>query len=69
MTPIFWLQRMAKHNAQRTMLLELDMSIVRLMREHPGASTIMSLPGVCHNLMRMRAEPRGGIQRVNTENA
>ena len=69
MTPIFWLQRMAKHNAQRTMLLELDMSIARLIREHPGDWTIMSLPGVCHNLMRMRAEPRDGIQRVNTENA
>ena len=69
MTPIFWLQRMAKHNAQRTMLLELDMSIVRLMREHPGDWTIMSLPGVCHNLMRMRAEPRDGIQRVNTGTA
>jgi len=67
MTPIFWIQRMAKHNAQRTMQFDLDMPNVRLMREHPGDWTIMSLPGVCHNLMRMRADPRDGIQRGNTE--
>jgi len=53
----FWIQSMVKNDAQRTMLFDLDMSIIRLTRKHPGDTTIMSLLGIYHNLMRMWAEP------------
>ena len=53
----FWIQSMVRNDAQRTMLFDLDMSIVRLTRDHPGDPSIMSLLGVYHNLLRMWAEP------------
>ncbi len=53
----FWIQSLVKSDAHRSMLFDLDMSIVRLTRDHPGDPTIMSLLGVYHNLLRMWAEP------------
>jgi PKHD-type hydroxylase len=53
----FWIQSMVREDARRTLLFDLDMSIVRLTRDHPGDPALVSLVGVYHNLLRMWAEP------------
>jgi PKHD-type hydroxylase len=53
----FWIQSMVRDDAQRTLLFDLDMSIVRLTRDHPGDPALVGLTGVYHNLLRMWAEP------------
>lgn len=53
----FWIQSMVREDAQRAMLFDLDMAIVRLTRDHPGDPALVSLVGVYHNLLRMWAEP------------
>jgi PKHD-type hydroxylase len=53
----FWIQSMVRSDAQRTLLFDLDMSIIRLTRDHPGHPGLVSLVGVYHNLLRMWAEP------------
>jgi PKHD-type hydroxylase len=53
----FWIQSMVRDDAQRTLLFDLDMSIVRLTRERPGDPALVSLVGVYHNLLRMWTEP------------
>jgi PKHD-type hydroxylase len=53
----FWVQSMVRDDAQRAVLFDLDMSIVRLTRDHPGDPALVSLVGVYHNLLRMWAEP------------
>jgi PKHD-type hydroxylase len=53
----FWIQSMVRHDAQRSLLFDLDMAIVRLTRDHPGDPALVSLVGVYHNLLRMWAEP------------
>jgi len=52
----FWIQSMVRHDAQRSLLFDLDMAIVRLTRDHPGDAALVSLVGVYHNLLRMWAE-------------
>jgi hypothetical protein len=53
----FWIQSMVREDAQRSLLFDLDMAIVRLTREHPGDPALVGLVGVYHNLLRMWAEP------------
>ena len=53
----FWIQSMVRDDGQRTLLFDLDMSIVRLTRDHPQHPGLVSLVGVYHNLLRMWAEP------------
>jgi PKHD-type hydroxylase len=53
----FWIQSMVREDAQRSMLFDLDMAIVRLTRDHPGDPALVGLVGVYHNLLRMWAEP------------
>jgi PKHD-type hydroxylase len=53
----FWIQSMVRDDAQRTLLFDLDMSIIRLTRDHPGHPGLVSLVGVYHNLLRMWTEP------------
>jgi PKHD-type hydroxylase len=53
----FWIQSMVRDDAQRTLLFDLDMAIVRLTRERPDDPTLVSLVGVYHNLLRMWTEP------------
>jgi PKHD-type hydroxylase len=48
----FWVQSMVRDDAQRTLLLDLDLAIQRL-GEHPSA---VQLTGVYHNLLRMWAD-------------
>jgi PKHD-type hydroxylase len=53
----FWIQSMVRDDAQRTLLFDLDMAIVRLTRERPDDLALVSLVGVYHNLLRMWTEP------------
>ena len=53
----FWIQSMVRDDAQRALLFDMDMAIVRLSREAPGSPALVSLTGCYHNLLRMWAEP------------
>lgn len=53
----FWIQSMVREDAQRTLLFDLDMAIVRLTRDAPDNPGLVSLTAVYHNLLRMWAEP------------
>jgi PKHD-type hydroxylase len=52
----FWVQSMVRDDAQRTLLFDLDMAIVRLTRDAPGHEALVALTGCYHNLLRMWAE-------------
>lgn len=52
----FWVQSMVRDDARRTLLFDLDMSIVRLTRDTPGNPALVSLTGCYHNLLRMWTE-------------
>ena len=52
----FWIQSMVRDDAQRTLLFDMDMSLIRLNKERPGDPALVSLTGVYHNLLRMWAE-------------
>jgi PKHD-type hydroxylase len=53
----FWIQSMVRDDAQRSLLFDMDMAIMRLTREAPGSVALVSLTGCYHNLLRMWAEP------------
>lgn len=53
----FWIQSMVRDDAQRSLLFDMDMSIIRLAQEAPGSPALVSLTGCYHNLLRMWAEP------------
>jgi PKHD-type hydroxylase len=53
----FWIQSMVRDDAQRTLLFDLDLSIVRLTQQRGDDPSLVSLVGVYHNLLRMWAEP------------
>jgi PKHD-type hydroxylase len=53
----FWVQSMVRDDAQRALLFDLDMAIVRLSRDVPGHAALVDLTGSYHNLVRMWGEP------------
>jgi PKHD-type hydroxylase len=57
MASFFWVYSMVRGDAERSLLFDLDMSIIRLTRDHPGDPALIGLTGVYHNLLRMWAEP------------
>ena len=52
----FWTQSMIRDCQQRALLFDLDMSIMRLTRDHPGSSVAGQPHRVYHNLLRQWAE-------------
>ncbi len=48
----FWIQSLIRNAGQRELLFNLDMSIQKLERDHPGDPTIVELVGTYHNLLR-----------------
>ena len=52
----FWTQSMIRDDAQRAMLFDLDMSIMRLSTDHAGHPSIVNLTSLYHNLLRQWAE-------------
>lgn len=53
----FWVQSMVRSDAQRALLFDLDMAVVRLTPDTPGHESLVALTGCYHNLLRMWAEP------------
>jgi len=45
-----------RDDARRALLFDMDMSIMRLTRDHPGHESVLSLTSSYHNLLRMWAE-------------
>jgi PKHD-type hydroxylase len=53
----FWIQSLVRDDAQRALLFDLDMAIVRLTQDAAGHEALVSLTGSYHNLLRMWAAP------------
>jgi len=53
----FWVQSLVRDDAQRSLLFDLDMAIVRLTQEAPSHPSLLALTGSYHNLLRMWAAP------------
>ena len=55
---LFWVQSLVRDDAQRALLFDLDMAVMRLTRDAaPKPPDVAALTGVYHNLLRMWAEP------------
>lgn len=52
----FWIQSLVRGAEQRRVLLDLDLSIQQLERDHSGHPAIVGLVGVYHNLLRLWTE-------------
>jgi len=52
----FWIQSLVRDDAQRALLFDIDMAIIRLNQDRPGDAAVVSLTGSYHNLLRMWAE-------------
>jgi PKHD-type hydroxylase len=52
----FWIESMVRDDAQRALLFDLDMSIVRLTKDAPAHTSLVTLTGCYHNLLRMWAD-------------
>jgi len=50
---VFWIQSLVREDAQRALLFDLDMAIVRLTKDAPDHESLVSLTGSYHNLLRM----------------
>lgn len=54
----FWIQSLIRSDAQRTLLLDMDVAIQKLASQvGQGDAAIVSLTGIYHNLLRLWAEP------------
>jgi PKHD-type hydroxylase len=51
-----WVQSMVRDDAQRALLFDLDMAIMRLTPAAPGHASLVELTGCYHNLLRMWGE-------------
>lgn len=48
----FWIQSLVREDSQRALLFDLDTAIQRLTQDAPEHSSVISLTGVYHNLLR-----------------
>jgi PKHD-type hydroxylase len=48
----FWIQSLVRSDAERTLLFDLDMAIVKLRQEVGDNDAVVALTGVYHNLLR-----------------
>jgi PKHD-type hydroxylase len=48
----FWLQSLVRDDAQRTLLFDMDMAIIRLRQRVGDDESVLALTGVYHNLLR-----------------
>ncbi|HEX5129352.1 MAG TPA: Fe2+-dependent dioxygenase [Usitatibacter sp.] len=53
----FWIQSLVREDAQRALLFDLDMAIVRLTARDRAAPELLALTGVYNNLLRGWAQP------------
>ena len=52
----FWIQSMVRDDGQRTLLFDLDRSIIDLTQQMPDSESVVTLTAVYHNLLRMWAD-------------
>ncbi len=52
----FWIESMVRDDAQRSLLFDMDMAIIRLNQQAPDNPALVSLTGCYHNLLRMWAD-------------
>jgi PKHD-type hydroxylase len=52
----FWIESMIRDDAQRSLLFDMDMALVRLNQQAAGHPSLVSLTGCYHNLLRMWGE-------------
>ena len=52
----FWIESMIRDDAQRALLFDMDMALVRLNQQTPGHPSLVTLTGCYHNLLRMWGE-------------
>jgi PKHD-type hydroxylase len=52
----FWTQSMIRDVTKRSLLFDLDMSIIRLNHDHPEHPSIVTLTSLYHNLLRQWSE-------------
>ena len=52
----FWIQSMLRDDGRRSLMLDLDLAIQRLNRDHPNHPSAVQFTGVYHNLLRQWAE-------------
>ena len=52
----FWIESMVRDDAQRSLLFDMDMAIIRLNQQVPDNPSLISLTGCYHNLLRMWAD-------------
>jgi len=52
----FWIESMIRDDAQRSLLFDMDMALVRLNQQTPGHASLVTLTGCYHNLLRMWGE-------------
>jgi PKHD-type hydroxylase len=52
----FWIESMVRDDAQRALLFDMDMAILKMSRDAPGHPSLVSLTGCYHNLLRMWAD-------------
>jgi len=52
----FWIQSLVRSAEQRRVLLDLDLAIQQLERDHSGHPALVPLAGVYHNLLRLWTE-------------
>jgi PKHD-type hydroxylase len=48
----FWIQSLVREDAQRAMLFDMDMAIVRLRQQVGDNEQVVALTGIYHNLLR-----------------
>ena len=48
----FWIQSLVRDDAERTLLFDMDMAIVRLRQQVGDTAPVVALTGVYHNLLR-----------------
>ncbi len=54
---VFWIQSMIKDDAERTMLFDLDRSIMEMAQTTPESAPVMRLTSLYHNLVRKWGTP------------
>jgi PKHD-type hydroxylase len=52
----FWIESMIREDAQRALLFDMDMALIRLNQQLPDHPALVSLTGCYHNLLRMWAD-------------
>jgi PKHD-type hydroxylase len=52
----FWIQSMVRRDDQRTLLLDMELAVQKLIQDHPNHPSLVQLTGVYNNLLRSWAE-------------